>query len=320
MLIGVSILVFALVRVLPGDPIRTIVPETATEADIQAARERHGLDKPIVAQYWIFITKAVRGDFGRSFQTGRAVTSEMAERIPPTLELTTYSLVIALLLAVGFGLLAATRAGRMADHVTRVISLVGTSLPEFWLGILLIFFFYYLWELAPPPSGRLDPGIVLQSITGFSVIDALITGNWGALASAVRHLFLPVTTLVVVITGPLMRSVRASALDVLDSNAYVCAVAHGVPDARRWRSYLARPALASLPTLAALMYGYLLGGAIMIEYVFSWQGFGQWALRGLLLRDYPVIQAFVLVVATFYVLIFLIADIVHALLDPRVRL
>lgn len=320
MLIGVSILVFVLVRVLPGDPIRTIVPETATEADIQAARERYGLDKPIITQYWVFVSNAVQGDFGRSFQTGRAVTSEMAERVPPTLELTTYAFLIALLLATGLGLLTATRAGRMADHVTRVISLVGTSLPEFWLAILFVFFFYYLWGLAPPPGGRLDPGITLQAVTGFSVIDSIVTANWSALTSALRHLLLPVATLVVVITGPLLRSVRAAALDSLDSNAYSCAVAHGLGTGTRWRSYLARPSLAGLPTLAALIYGNLLGGAIMIEYVFSWQGFGQWALRGLVLRDYPVIQAFVLVVATFYVLIFLVADIIHALIDPRVRL
>lgn len=318
-LVGVSILVFVLVRVLPGDPIRTIVPETATEADIAAARERYGLDKPIVTQYWIFISNAVQGDFGTSFQTGRSVASEMAEKIPPTLELTTYALLIALALSVGLGLLAATRAGGILDHSSRIASLVGTSLPEFWLGILFIFF-YYLWGVAPPPSGRLDPGITLQAVTGLSLIDSLLTGNWAAFTSSLRHLVLPVATLVVVITGPLLRSVRAASLDVLDSNAYTCSVAHGLPSGRRFRSYVARPALASLPTLAALIYGNLLGGAIMIEYVFSWQGFGQWALRGLVIRDYPVIQAFVLTVATFYVLIFLVADIVHALIDPRVRL
>ncbi len=315
-----SILVFVLVRVLPGDPIRTIVPETATQADIEAARARYGLDKPLVTQYRIYLSGVLRGDFGRSFQSTRPVAEEMLDKIPPTLELTTAALAIAIVLAIALGLLSAVRVGKLPDHASRVLALVGTSLPEFWLGILLIFLFYYLWGIAPPPSGRLAQGIVLERVTGFDVVDALISRNGQAFWSALWHLMLPVGTLVVVITGPLTRSVRASALDVLDSNAFRCAVAHGISGWRRWQSYLARPALAGLPTLAALVYGTLLGGAIMIEYVFSWQGFGQWALRGLIFRDYPVIQAFVLVVATFYVVIFLVADILHALLDPRVRL
>jgi peptide/nickel transport system permease protein len=313
-------LVFALVRVLPGDPIRTIVPETATEADIAAAKQRYGLDKPIVTQYWIYLRGALHGDFGNSFQTTRPVSQEMLEKLPATLELTTSALVIALALAIGLGLLSAVKSGKLPDHLSRVLALIGTSLPEFWLGILLIFLLYYVWGIAPPPSGRLAQGIVLTRVTGFEVLDALLTGNGKAFWSALSHLALPVTTLVVVITGPLTRSVRAAALDVLDSNAYGCAVAHGLTGWRRWQSYLARPSLAGLPTLAALVYGTLLGGAIMIEYVFSWQGFGQWALRGLVYRDYPVIQAFVLIVATFYVVIFLVADVLHALLDPRIKL
>jgi len=319
-LIGVSILVFALIRVLPGDPVRTVVPETATAADIEAARERFGLDRPIVVQYGIYMWGVLQGNFGRSFQTGGSVTTEMLQRIPATLELTTFALLLALLVAVSFGLVAALKAGKLPDHMSRVVALFGTSLPEFWLGILFIYFFYYLLGWAPVPSGRLGVGITLQQISGSAVIDSLLTANWAALRSALSHLALPVITLAIVIMGPMMRSVRVGALDVLQSNSYRCAVAHGVPRGRLWRSYLARPSLAGLPTLAALVYGYLLGGAIMIEYVFAWQGFGQWALRGLLFRDYPVIQAFVIVVATFYVLIFLLADVLHALLDPRVRL
>jgi peptide/nickel transport system permease protein len=319
-LIGVSILVFVLVRILPGDPIRTIVPETATEADIAAARVRYGLDKPIVEQYFIYMKGVLQGDFGHSFQTTRPVRDEMLDKVPATLELTTISLLIALVLSITLGLLSAVKAGKLPDHSSRVLALVGTSLPDFWLGIIFIFFFYYLWSIAPAPSGRLAQGISLQHVTGIEVLDAVITGNAAALRSSLSHLALPVATLVIVITGPLTRSIRAAALDVLDSNAYRCAVAHGISGWRRWKSYLARPALAGLPTLAALVYGTLLGGTIMIEYVFSWQGFGQWALRGLVYRDYPVIQGFVLVVATFYVVVFLLADILHALLDPRVKL
>jgi peptide/nickel transport system permease protein len=152
------------------------------------------------------------------------------------------------------------------------------------------------------------------------VVDALLTGNWSALRSAAGHLVLPTITLAIVSSAALTRGVRASALEILSSDAYRCAQAHGLRRHALLLRYTLRGSVVGLPALAALIYGYLLGGAVLVEYVFSWQGFGQWALNGLLVRDYPVIQAFVLVSATFYVLVFLLADVVHALLDPRVRL
>ena len=319
-LLGVSVVTFVLIRVLPGDPVRTLMPATATEADIAAARDRFGLDDPLLQQYGIWLRDVLTGDLGTSFQTGVAVTTELFRRIGPTFELVTLALLLAIVLSLPLGLLAAKRVGRPEDHAVRLAALSGGAVSEFWLGLLLVLVFYYYAGIAPPPDGRIAAGLELDSITTMEVPDALITGNWAALRSALGHLVLPVITLAIVSSAALTSGVRASALEVLSSDAYRCAQAHGLRRQALLLRYTLRGAVVGLPALAALIYGYLLGGAVLVEYVFSWQGFGQWALNGLLVRDYPVIQAFVLVSAAFYVLVFLLADVVHAILDPRVRL
>jgi peptide/nickel transport system permease protein len=319
-LVGVSVVTFVLIRVLPGDPIRTLLPPTATPADIAATRARYGLNHPLTTQYWIFLKGLLHGDLGTSFQTDAPVTRELAERLGPTFELVTCALVLSLVVGVVLGVSSALRTGRAWDHIVRFGSLAGGAVSEFWLGLLLILLFYYHLGLAPDPNGQLAAGIHLRTITHIDLIDAVVTGNLAALRSVLGHLALPVLTLTLVNSAPIVRGVRASALQVLASEPYRCTVAHGLPARMRVFRYVVREALVGVPTLAALIYGYLLGGDVLVEYVFSWQGFGQWALHGMLFRDYPVVQAFVLVSAAFYVLVFLAADLVHAMLDPRVRL
>jgi peptide/nickel transport system permease protein len=319
-LLGVSVLTFALVRILPGDPVRTVVPETATAADIADARERFGLDRSIPEQYGIYLGDLVQGDFGTSFQTGTAITTELGERLGATFELVTLALVVALLIGIPIGLFAGLRAGRRSDQVVRVGALAGAAVSEFWLGLLAILVFYRVLGIAPAPSGRLGPDVQLDSITSIEPLDALLSGNIAALGSSLAHLALPVLTLAVVTAAPVIRMVRAAAIEVVRSDAYRCAEAHGLPRRLRVRGYVARQSLIGLPTLTALLYGTLIGNAVLIEFVFSWQGFGQWALEGMRLRDYPVIQAFVLITAAVYLVVFLVADVLHAWLDPRVRL
>lgn len=318
-LIGVSLLTFVLVRVLPGDPVLLIVPETATEADIAAARERFGLDRPLAVQYVEYLAGLVAGDFGTSITTNAPVGVQLAQRLPVTLELVAGAMVLAMAAALAGGLYAALHAGGVADHSLRLGSLAGNALPDFWLALIFILVFYHLAGIAPAPAGRIGPEFQVPRVTGFITLDAALSGDPAALRSALAHLALPVLTLAVVITAPLLRAVRAAALEVIGSDAYRCAAAHGLSGRRLARHYLFRPTLARLPTLAAIVFGNLLGGSVIIEYVFSLQGLGQWALRGLLLRDYPVIQAFVLITATGYMIVFLLADIAQAALDPRVR-
>ncbi|MBO69010.1 MAG: peptide ABC transporter permease [Acidiferrobacteraceae bacterium] len=318
-LIGVSVVCFALIRVLPGDPILLIVPETATAEDIERTRIRYGLDRPIVVQYWDYMSGVVQGDFGTSIQTNRPVAEEVRERLPRTLELVGYGFLCSLLLALCFGFISAYRPGKPIDHSSRMLALAGNSLPEFWFALILILVFFGFLGWAPPPIGRIGTDIDIIRVTGFMTLDAIITGNWSALVSALHHLMLPVLTLGIVAMAPMMRTIRASAMEVLNSSGYRCAASHGLSSGRLFRNYVLRESLVPLPVLGGLVFGNLIGGSVLVEYVFSWQGFGQWALRGLLLRDYPVIQSFVLIIAGFYVVIFLIADVVQAILDPRIK-
>ena len=318
-LVGVSIFCFLLIRVLPGDPVLAIVPETATPEDIERTRARYGLDRPLPEQYGAYMAGVIRGDFGDSIRTGRPVVEQIGERLPRTLELVALGFLLSLGLAIGLGLFAALHAGRLGDHVSRVGALVANSLPEFWLGLVLILVFFAILDIAPGPTGRIATGIDYELITGSLIVDSILTGNPRALVSALHHLVLPVLTLAVIVVAPMMRSVRASALEVMRSDSYRCALGHGLGAKTLLFGYVLRETMVRVPVLAALVLGNLIGGSVLVETVFSWQGFGQWALRGLLLRDYPVIQAYVLVTASFYVVAFLVADIVQAALDPRIR-
>lgn len=319
-LFGVTVVTFVLVRVLPGDPIATILGQSATQVEIDAARARFGLDRPLLVQYSDYLSDLMTGDLGTSIQSGGAVSTEIIERIGPTLELVACGLLVALVAATVLGIWSALRVNSPQDHTIRVGALVGNALPDFWVGLLLILVVYSYLGWAPAPSGRVAPSVDLVAVTGSGLVDSVISGNWTALVSVLQHLALPVTTLAITVTAPLLRSVRASALEVRRSEAFATAKAHGLPTRRLIGGYLVRPTMAQLPTLAALIFGFSLGSAVLVEVVFSWQGLGQWALRGLLFRDYPVVQAAVVVIAFFYVLVFAIADVVHAVLDPRVRI
>lgn len=319
-LLGVVLVTFMLVRVLPGDPVRSILGPAATEEDVAALRARHGLDQSLWQQFLDYLRGIATGDLGTSIQSGGSVTSELAVRLGPTLELVVLALAVALLFATVLGIWSARRAHRVGDHTIRVLALTGNSLPDFWLGLVLILVGYGIVGWFPAPAGRVDPDTDVARLTGAELVDAAVTGNGPGMLSALHHLALPVATLAIVITAPLLRSVRASALEVLSSESYTAAAAHGLPPWTLRRGYLVRATLARLPSLAALVFGFGIGSVVLIEYVFSWQGFGQWALRGLLFRDYPVVQASVLVFAACYVLVFLIADVVQAALDPRVKI
>lgn len=319
-LFGVTVAAFVLLRVLPGDPIATILGQTAGEEEIAAARARFGLDKPIIVQFWDYLTNLVTGDLGTSIQSGRPVREEILDRIGPTLELVALGVGLAVVFALAFGIWSAMRVNRPIDHGIRITSLVGNSVPDFWLGLLLILVFYASLGWAPAPSGRVDGDVGLEQITGSGIVDSIITGNLAALRSVLAHLALPVITLVIAVTAPLLRSVRASALEVRGSGAYAVAAAHGMPPRRLITAYLLRPTLVRLPALAALVLGFTLGSVVLVEQVYSWQGLGQWTLRGVLYRDYPVVQAAIVVMALIYMLAFAVADIVQAVLDPRIRL
>ena len=319
-LFGITVTAFALTHLVPRNPVYALVGTFADQALIDATVKRYGLDQPLPVQYGRYLSQLLQGDLGTSIRTGRPVIEEIAYRLPATLELTTLALLIAIVVATGLGTLAALRRGKLVDHLARLLALTGNSLPEFWLGLLFVFLFYYLLQWAPPPIGRIPSQVAPpMTITGLYLVDALLTGNGGALWAALTQLALPVLTLAFVIMAPIMRTVRANVLEGLNAPYVRCAEAHGLRRGRVLRTYLLRNALLPVITLLAIIYGYLLGGAVLVEKVFSWPGLGQWAADAIVNQDYPVVQAFVLLAALFYVLIYLVADVALALIDPRIR-
>jgi peptide/nickel transport system permease protein len=308
------------VRILPGDPVGTLLGPNSNAQDRIDLTARLGLDQPIYVQFFHFVSDLFHGNFGKSLQTGRPVIEELSEVFPATIELIVISLLIALIIGVTLGLTSALREKKPSDKFIRLTSIVGNSMPEFWIGLILILIFYGWLGIVPAPSGRLDTGVTVTNITGMEFIDSIITFNKPAFISAGSHLFLPVLTIIFVISAPITRSIRASALEVIASDSFITAKAHGLGGWSLIRKYLVRNSLIALPTLSAIIFGFMLGSIILVETVFGWQGFGQWALKGLSLRDYPVIQLTVMTVAFFYTIAYFIADVVHSIIDPRITI
>jgi len=318
-LLAISVVTFVLARLLPGDPVGMILGPLATPESIAALRTQMHLDQPIYLQYWYYLVDLLHGDLGRSWSTSESVWSDLIVRVPATLELITYSLLLALVVGISIGIVTAFRQGGWMDRMTRVYGLMAGAIPDFWLGLLLIFFFYFELRIFPPPLGRLDPFLTPPAhITGMYTIDSLLTGNWACLASSISHLALPVITLAFASAGSIMRMTRATMIGILDGDFIRHARLSGLPE-RVLLRYALRNALPPVVTLVAIIYGYLLGGAVLIENVFGWGGLGQYAVQAMSNSDYAAIQGFVLVAATFTLILYLIVDLIYFAVDPRIN-
>jgi ABC-type dipeptide/oligopeptide/nickel transport system permease component len=317
-LLAISTVTFVLARLLPGDPVGLILGPMATPESLAKLRSEMHLDQPLYIQYYYYVSNVLHGDFGRSWSTSDSVWNDLIERVPATLELITYSLVLALIMGIAIGVAAAFRTGGWVDRVTRVYGLMAGAIPDFWLGLLLIFFFYYELRIFPAPLGRLDPFLNPPThITGMYTIDSLLTGNWVCLLSAVTHLALPVITLAFASAGSIMRMTRSTVMGILDGDFIRHGRLSGLPE-RTLLRYALRNALPPVVTLIAIIYGYLLGGAVLIENVFGWGGLGQYAVQAMSNSDYAAIQGFVLVAATFTLFLYLVVDLLYFAIDPRI--
>jgi ABC-type dipeptide/oligopeptide/nickel transport system permease component len=321
-LIGVTFVTFLVVRLLPGDPASRFLGALATPDQLQAFRERLGLDKPIWEQYFTWIGDLLHGDLGVSFFTGNPVREDITDRFPITLELITISLIASLLIMIPLAILSARQTGgmisRWANRTVFGYGLLAGAMPDFWLGLILIFVFYTQIGWAPAPLGQLDAGIAKPDrITGFLTIDSLLTGNLEAFQSAVRHLLLPVATLVFVYGGPILKMTRQTMAGMLDSPYVEHARALGLSEFKVL-AYAFRNSLPPAITITGIIFGYLLGGAVLVETVFSWGGFGQYAVQSVLNADFNGIQGFVIVAAIFSIIIYLFVDVAYVLIDPRI--
>jgi peptide/nickel transport system permease protein len=317
-LLGVSIVVFFMVRAIPGDPAQLLLGQQATQAQVEQVRENMGLDKPVIVQYGIFLADALRGDLGSSIVTGRPVTTELLARLPATLELTAFAMLVAILVGVPVGVISAVKQYSLLDKFTSVLALTGISMPIFWLAMILIVIFFVNLGWLPFP-GRLSTGYAVTSITGLVLVDSLLTLNFAAFWDGLKHLILPAIALGTIPMAVIMRMTRSSMLEVMGEDYVRTARAKGVVPRRVIFKHALRNAMLPTVTVIGLQAGLLMGGAVITETIFSWPGVGQIAYDSVNRRDYAMIQGVVLYGATLFVLVNLLVDVLYAVLDPRVR-
>jgi|HigsolmetaAR203D_1030402.scaffolds.fasta_scaffold00009_119 dipeptide transport system permease protein len=316
--LGVTLLTFALIRLVPGDPILLLAGERAVDPERYAQlRSAMGLDRPLLEQYAIYIWNVLQGDLGRSIVTKRPVLSEFLALFPATLELAICAILFAVVVGLPVGILAGVRRGKIADHTVMGLSLTGYSMPIFWWGILLILLFSVTlgWT---PVSGRIDVRYWVDSVTGFMLIDSLLSDEPGAFRSAVSHLILPTIVLGTIPLAVVARMTRSAMLEVLNEDYIRTARAKGLSPARVIWVHALRNALIPVITVIGLQVSVLLTGAILTETIFSWPGVGKWILESVYRRDYPILQGGVLLLATVVIIVNLTVEVLYGIINPRI--
>ncbi len=319
-LLGLTVIIFLFIRLLPGDPASAILGERATPESLQRVREALGLDRPLFEQYWEYVSGVVRGDLGTSFLTNRDVVDDFLQRFPATVELSVAAMVFALSIGIPLGMLTAKRRGTWIDQVGTAVSLIGISIPIFFLGLMLKWLFAIQFPILPD-SGRID--LIEYSIprlTNLMTVDALLAGEWGGFMDALRHLILPGIALGTIPLAVVMRITRASVIDVLNEDYVRTALAKGLMRRDVVVRHALRNALIPAITVIGTSFAALLGGAVVTETVFTIPGMGRLVVQSIGRRDYPIIQGAVMTIAITYVLVNLLVDILYIYADPRVRL
>jgi peptide/nickel transport system permease protein len=343
-LLGILIATFMLARMIPGDPCRSALGERATQDACDRFARNKGLDKPIPVQLGIYVADVAQGDFGDSIRFSRPVSQILIERLPMTIELSTAALIIALFVGIPLGIISAMKHNTAVDVGTMMFANIGVSMPVFWLGLLLAYFFALVLgdtPLALPPSGRLSAGLIsepfyevwglgvkdgnffhtiLEFISNHYIFNSLITADWELFFDAIQHLILPAVALSTIPMAIIARMTRSSLLDVLGRDYVRTARAKGAPERRVVVRHALRNAMLPVVTIIGLQLGALLSGAVLTETVFGLAGAGTMLFEAITARDFPIIQGFTVVIATGYVVINLIVDVSYAYFDPRVRL
>lgn len=318
-LLIVSLMVFALMQAAPGDPVSMLVSDEASAEDRDRIAAAWGLDQPAPIQYLNFVKNAVTGDFGTSFRYRESVSNLVLARLPASIELALFATFLAIAVGIPLGVLAAARPNSIFDTIGSIGGFFGISMPNFWLGILMILIFAGYLNILP--SGGREPwGLDLPRITGFLTLDAVLQGRWDALVQALRYLALPAIVLGTAMTGIIMQITRASMLENLGEDYIMTARAKGLSNrVVLWR-HAFRNALVSVITIIGLEFGALISGAIIVETVFSWPGIGLLLIQGITFRDFPLITGLVLIYTTIFVLMNVVIDILYTLVDPRIRM
>jgi peptide/nickel transport system permease protein len=319
--LGVAIVVFLFMRLTPGDPVDIMMGQGGfvSAGEEEKLRSEFHLDEPLHIQLWLFLSNAVKGDLGYSYIQKRPVTELISERLPATIEMAIGALIFGLAVAFPIGIISAVRQNSVVDRFSMAGAFVGISMPAFWLGILLLLVFsvHLQWL---PVKGRIAHNINLEQITGFYVLDSILTLNTEALVSSLKHLALPSVTIGAALAAVVARVLRSSMLETLRSDYVMLARAKGAPENRAVLTHALRNALIPTVTVVGLQVGVLLGGNMIIEEVFSWPGLGRLVVTAIFNRDFPLIQGTVMVYALTFVIANLIVDILYTFLNPKITL
>jgi peptide/nickel transport system permease protein len=318
-LLGVSVIVFMMLHLTPGDPAEMLLGERATPAALEQIREHLGLNQPLYVQYGMFLKRLMRGDLGETIWTRQKVWIEVKQRFPATIELSLVALFISCVAGIILGIISATKQYSVFDYVSMIGALAGVSMPIFWLGLvfMLIFSLNLGWL---PLSGRLSIGVDLDVVTNFYILDAVITRNWPAFKDTVWHIIMPAVTLSTIPTAIVARMTRSAMLDVLRQDYIKTAKAKGLSQFAVIFKHALRNAMIPVVTTIGLQFGVLLGGAILTETIFAWPGVGKWMYDAVMQRDYMVIQGGTLLIAGLFVVINLFVDVLYAVINPRISI
>jgi peptide/nickel transport system permease protein len=318
LLLAISIVVFFMIHLIPGDPVQIMLGDKGSEEDVARLRSELGFDQPLHTQYLKFLGNLLRGDLGRSIRNRNPVIYEIRAAFPATIELTVLSMIFASFIGIAAGIISAIKQYSLIDNLTMVGALLGISMPVFWVGMMLMLIFGSRlgWM---PISGRISRVTDLEVITNFYILDSIITQNWAALRSTISHLILPAITLATIPVAMIARMTRSTTLEVLNQDYIRTARAKGLSEKVVILKHVLKNALIPVVTIIGLQFGSFLGGAVLTETVFARAGVGRLLINGILGRDFPVIQGAVIVIASFFVFINLIVDILYSYLDPRIH-
>lgn len=322
LLVGITVVTFAIVHLVPGDPVSANLSDQALDDPeaVAAFRAKWGLDDPVYRQYLDYVGNLLRGDLGISQQTGRPVLDDLLTYVPATLELALPSMALALLIGTGVGMLAALRHGRPTDQLIRVGALLGLSTPPFWLSLVVLYVFFYLLGIAPS-GGRLSPAFSPPpTVTGMYTVDAALAGDWAVAWDSAQHALLPILVLTSIAVATLVRFVRSAMLEVLRQDFIRAAYAKGLPGRVVVRRHLLRAGMVPVITVSGLVFAALLSGTVLVEHIFGWPGIGQYAYRSATALDLPAILGVSLFVGVVYTVVNLLVDLLYGIIDPRIRL
>lgn len=321
LLIGISLITFLLVRMVPGDPAALYYGGMpVSEEVLQALRRQWGFDRPLPVQYLYYLAGVARGNLGVSTMSGRPIMADLMRRFPATVELTLAGVLLALIVGIPLGVFAALKRNRLTDHALRIVSLVSLGMPNFWLGLVLIYLFSYQLPIFPPAEGRLASGIVPpERWTGLYTVDSLLQGNWLALRSASRQLMAPAITVALGLVAVIIRMLRAGMLEELGKDYIRTGRAKGLSGRIIFYKHALRNAIIPTITVVSIQIGYLLGGNVLVEAVFAWPGVGLYYINAINSLDYNAVVGATLLIAAIFALINLFVDILNAVIDPRIQ-